>query len=355
MKSIYVTSVERYSGKTATCLALSKRLIADGHKVGYLKPLSLQPWRVGDKWADEDAGFVKEALGLEAQPWEMSPVVVTSEYLLSRLESNGSSDPMAEVKAACEVAGQGKDVLVLEGGGSLREGYTVGLPTPMVAAELGSRVIAIVRFLDEVRLLDDALTAQTRLGKLLCGLIINRVPPDAVEFVEKKAVPYLEKNGISVFGMLPETRILESLTVRELLDTLGGEMLSEQYDPEAAVENLTVGAMTTDAALRRFRKQSKKAVITGGDRADIQLAALETSTVCLVLTGNLRPRPLILKQAEESGVAVILVPENTMETIEAIDNVFGKTRMAQPAKLEQFEKLFVDHVDLKRLFQCLGV
>ena len=47
MKSLYVTSVERYSGKTATCLALGIRLQADGYEVGYLKPVSYQPWRVG--------------------------------------------------------------------------------------------------------------------------------------------------------------------------------------------------------------------------------------------------------------------------------------------------------------------
>ena len=39
MKSLYVTSVERYSGKTATCLALGKRFQADGYRVGYVKPL----------------------------------------------------------------------------------------------------------------------------------------------------------------------------------------------------------------------------------------------------------------------------------------------------------------------------
>jgi BioD-like phosphotransacetylase family protein len=68
MKSLYVTSVERYSGKTATCLALGKRLQADGYRVGYLKPLSLQPWRVASKVADEDAAFVKEVLELARNP-----------------------------------------------------------------------------------------------------------------------------------------------------------------------------------------------------------------------------------------------------------------------------------------------
>lgn len=355
MKSIYITSVERYSGKTATSLALGKRLIADGHQVGYLKPLSLQPWRVGDKWADEDAGFVKEALGLNVNAWDISPVVVTRESLQELIKSGKTDHLIDKVKQALEKAGEGKEIMLLEGGGSLREGYAVGLPTPEVAAELGSDVLAIVKYRDEVRLLDDALTAQTRLGDLLRGIIINRVPENAVDFVTNDAKPYLQKQGIDVLGCMPETRSLGAISVQEILDVLGGEMLSEKYDPEALVESLTVGAMTSEAALHHFRKTSNKAVITGGDRADVQVAALETSTVALILTGNLRPSPLILKQANEMGVAVIIVPGNTIETVEAIDKVFGKTRLGQLAKLEKYQALFEEHIDTKELYKVLGI
>ena len=48
-----------------------------------------------------------------------------------------------------------------------------------------------------------------------------------------------------------------------------------------------LGAMGAELALKFFRTKPDKIVITGGDRADIQLAALETDTKCLVLTGNL--------------------------------------------------------------------
>jgi BioD-like phosphotransacetylase family protein len=121
------------------------------------------------------------------------------------------------------------------------------------------------------------------------------------------------------------------------------------------VETLTVGAMTADAALSRFRKQQHKAVITGGDRTDIQLAALETSTTCLILTGNLHPSPLIVKRAEEFGVAVLLVPMNTMETVEMIEDVFGKTRLGQASKLQQFESLVAEHLDFTRLYQAMDL
>jgi len=355
MKSLYVTSVERYSGKTATCLALGKRFQADGYRVGYLKPLSLQPWRVADKLADEDAAFAREVLGLAAEPWELSPVVVTPDFLRAYLCGETETDLTERVKTACEAARASHDVLLLEGGGSLREGYAVGLPTPTVAANCGRNVLAIVRYRDEVRVLDDALTAQARLSEILRGIIINRVPTDAAAFVSEVAVPYLERQCIAVLGVLPEVRSLEALTVAELVKVLDAEVLAKHFNPEALVETLTVGAMTAEAALSRFRKQTNKAVITGGHRADIQWAALETSTICLILTGNLRPSPLIIRQADEFGVAVLLVRTNTMETIEAIERVFGKTRLGQHAKLQQFEALLAEHIDLDRLYQVLDL
>jgi BioD-like phosphotransacetylase family protein len=353
VKSVYVTSLERYSGKTAICLALGKRFQVDGFRVGYLKPLSLQPWRVSGQIADEDASFVKEILGLEEDPWQLSPVVVTPEFLLQHLNMDGETDLMEKVKSAVETSGQGKDVLLLEGGGSLREGHSVSLPTPDVARELSSHVLVTVKYRSDIRVLDDTLSAKVRLGDLLSGVVINRVPNEASDFIHKLAIPYLEKRGIPVLGALPEKRKLAALTVSELIDVLEAEILTEKCDLEAMVETLTVGAMTAEAALHRFREYTNKAVITGGDRTDIQLAALETSTTCLILTGNLRPSPLIVKQAEDFGVAVLLVRENTMETVEAIERIFGKTRLGQPDKLAEFETILAENLDFDRLYQKL--
>jgi BioD-like phosphotransacetylase family protein len=361
MKSLYVTSVERYSGKTAACLALGLHFQADGYQVGYLKPLSMQPYRISDPKtgaihiADEDAAFVKEVLGLSAEPWELSPVVLTDEFLEENLKTGVTPNLLDKVKAAYATAVEGKDILLLEGGGSLREGYVVGLPTTEVARQLASQVLVVVRYRGEVQTLDNVLAAQFRLGEALCGVILNRVWAEAVSFVTQTAIPYIEKRGIPVFGMLPDTRSLSALTVSELIKVLNAEVLTKYNREQALVENLTVGAMTADTALSRFRKYSNKAVITGGDRTDIQLAALETSTTCLVLTGNLRPSPLVVKQAEEFGVAVLLVRMNTMETIEAIERVFGKTRLGEKAKLQQFLALMDESCDYARLYREIGI
>lgn len=355
MKSLYITGAERYSGKTATCLALGVRLQLDGFRIGYLKPLSLQPWRVGNRITDEDAAFVKQVFNLSAEPWELSPVVITPEFLHERLVDPKPENLMVKVTEAFRKASQDKDILILEGGGSLREGYVVGLPTVGVVQELGSQALVIAKYREEVRMLDDVLSTQTRLGESFCGILINRVPDDAMDFVNKIAVPFLEKKQVKVFGVIPEVRGLSALTVGELIKLLDAEVLTKYQRAEALVENLTVGAMTAEAALSRFRRSSNKAVITGGDRTDIQLAALETSTTCLILTGNLRPSPLVIKQAEEFGIAVLLVRTNTMETIEQIEKFFGKTRLGQTAKLKQFQSLMDEHLDKDRLYRSLGL
>ena len=112
--------------------------------------------------------------------------------------------------------------------------------------------------------------------------------------------------------------------------------------------------MNADAAISRLRRTKNNAVITGGDRVDIQIAALETSAACLILTGCLEPRSLIIKHANELGIPVLLVGTNTMETIAAIDGVLGKTRMGQTVKLEKFQQLLAENMDLERMYRCVG-
>ena len=231
----------------------------------------------------------------------------------------------------------------------------MGLSNLRVAEMLGSPALVIVPYMGEMRLVDDVLTAQFRLGELLCGVILNRVPEEGNEFIQDYARPYLEQQGIRVLGTLPSVPRLSALSIGELVDLLNAEILTQHVDPNALVETFTVGAMTADAALSRFRRYQHKAVITGGDRTDIQLAALETSTVALILTGNLHPSPLIIQQAETLKVPILLVKDNTMETIDSIEHAHGKTRLGQPEKIETFVHLMMDNIDIQALYDVCRV
>ena len=110
MNSLYITGAERYSGKTATCLALGVRFQQDGFRIGYLKPLSLQPWRIGNRITDEDAAFVKKIFNLPDEPWELSPVVITPEFLRERLLNPNPEDLMEKWAVVFINESQEKDI-----------------------------------------------------------------------------------------------------------------------------------------------------------------------------------------------------------------------------------------------------
>jgi len=356
MKAIYVTSTEPHSGKSAVCLALGKKLQARGLKIGYLKPVSTQPWRTSEgQLADEDAAFFCRMLNLDENPSELSPVVITPSLLRSRLKGLETEDLLDKIIQTAEQVGCDKDVLILEGGASLREGYTMGLSNLRVADALGAPALVMIRYHKEMQIIDDVFAARLRLGEQYLGVIFNHVPEEGRQFIEEYAKPYLQEQGLTLLGNLPSRPRLSALSIGELVDLLQAEILTEHYDPDALAEVFTVGAMTVDAALSRFRRQQNKAVITGGDRADIQLAALETSTVLLILTGYLHPSPVVLHQAESLGVPVLLVKGNTMETVETIERAYGKTRLGQPEKLDAFMHLLDDNVALELVYNTLGI
>jgi BioD-like phosphotransacetylase family protein len=356
MKSLYVTSVEPFSGKTALCLALGRHLQSKGLSLGYLKPFSTQPWRTPEgELADEDAAFVNNVLELAVEPGSLSPVIVTPDRLRRRLKDQDNNDLLDRIRHAAGEIGRDKDVLLIEGGASLREGYAMGLSNPSVAQALGAPVLVIAKYRGEMEVVDDALTARFRLSDQLLGVILNHIPNQATPFISEYAVPYLQEQGIRVLGWLPSRPRLSALSLTELISMLDAQVLTKGVPLDAMADTFTVGAMNAEAALSRFRRQQNKAVITGGDRTDIQLAALETSTVALILTGNLRPSPLILEQAESLQVPVLLVPTATMATVEKIERAYGKTRLGQTEKLDTFQKLVIENLDLEPVYHALSV
>jgi len=352
--NVYVTSTQTFSGKSALCVGLLSRFKRDGFQVGYIKPVSTTARIVGDQVMDEDAHFVKYTFGL-AEPLDIMAPVILTDRRVGAILAGEAENLDVHVQTAYQTIAQDKDIVVLEGGGSLREGWIVDLAPPQVAALLEAHTLVLVPYDNDLQLVDDLITARARLGESLIGAVINRVPPHRIDFVENEVRPYVERHSVPIFAILPKQRVLLSVSVAELADKLGGEVLCSHHAVDGLVQTLMVGAMSVDSALTYFRRKPNKAVITGGDRPDIQLAALETSTRCLILTGNIRPNPLILGRAEEVGVPVILTRQDTMSAVETIEAFFGKARFHQEKKVECFEELLSEHMDMEALYTALGL
>jgi len=354
MVTLYITSTETFSGKSALCVGLAKRFERDGYRTGYMKPLSTGA-RLAAGLVDEDAEFFKQTFGLPDALEDMVPIGIVPRTVEAILRGEQETDFVERLQSAYERIAEGRDIVLLEGGVNLREGYLINLPTPQVAELLHAREVVVVKYNDDLQILDDALTARVRLGDSLIGVVLNAIPRQRMPFVQELVKPALEERQVPVLAVLPQERLLLSISVGELAEVLNGKILCGADKTDELVEHLMVGAMSVDSALTYFRRKPNKAVITGGDRPDIQLAALETSTKCLILTGNMQPSPIILARAEEVGVPMILVRQDTLTTVEIIERFFGKTRFHLEKKVQRFEEMLEDRFNFDYLYQALGL
>ena len=67
MIPIFIASNTGYAGRTFIALGLAMKLMEQGYKVGYLKPLGRTPVKKDKRAYDADALFVRETLGLAEQ------------------------------------------------------------------------------------------------------------------------------------------------------------------------------------------------------------------------------------------------------------------------------------------------
>src|SRR5512143_953013 len=154
--------------------------------------------------------------------------------------------------------------------------------------------------------MDQVLWAARILGDRLLGVVLNHVDKAREIFVRDMVRPFFEARGIRTYGAVPADPLLDSVSVAALAAALPATVEWGTDRLDTMIERFCVGAMDVESALRVFRRIPRKAVITGGSRADIQLAALETDTRCLVLTGGIPPNDLIRHKAEEKRVAILV-------------------------------------------------
>ena len=120
------------------------------------------------------------------------------------------------------------------------------------------------------------------------------------------------------------------------------------------VESIQIGAMAVNSAIKYFREGRNTAIVTGGDRTDIQLAALETAAHCLILTGRLYPSPLVVRRAEDMEIPILSVDYDTLTTVSVIERTLGQVRLHEPAKVTHVQEMMAERFDSDRLLSLLG-
>lgn len=351
MKGIYVGSTCGFSGKTSICLGLALKAMEVGFKVGYFKPIGWKTMR-GSRGEplDEDAVLMKETLGLK-ESFEAICPIVTHPRFLDEVVKVPLGRFLKKVKTAYREVSRGKSFMIVEGMYNVCSGGIFNIPTPRLTRALNLKILLVAKpendmVVDEI--LYGCSYASILRAKML-GILFNNVPPQMAERIKSTIEPYLKKHGVRTLGAIVENTELSAPTVREIFDATGGSVLAGEKNMDRLVQNVLVGAMQMQDALRYLRKSVNKVLVTGGDRTDLISTALETSMSALVLTGNIYPHLSVISKAEELGVPIILVPHDTYTTVKLVEKVTGKIKPYDKRRIELTKKLIEENVDWKNI------
>lgn len=314
---------ESGAGKTAIALSFALHLQEKGLQVAYFKPKTAARHLPPNQ--DADAYLLKRMLGLPWETEQIAPLNFESIYIFGpsehiRLSAEKMNDKLEKNLQA--IAGNSQIVLI-EGGKYPGDCFSLSLDDLSLAAKWQTPVILVSelkRDTDLDRLLFYNNLMQSR-GVFLLGNIFNNIPQTILNKAHEVYRPLLEEKGYRLIGIVPSQPMFTFPTVAEFCEALRGEILTGEEHLNLPVEEIVVGTMTIEGALRYLRRAINKAVITGGDRSDMALTALETSISALILTGGLYPDIRVITRAREKNVPVLLVQCDTYTTIGLLQGI----------------------------------
>ena len=263
---------------------------------------------------------------------------------------------MAKIKSAYDKLMKKYDFLVVESCRTIYYLSFLQFSLPDLVAMFNAKVLILApgkttQDADSLILMKEYLDAKS-IDTL--GAIFTLVPVEFFDHMKTVICPQLQSlHNIKTFGMVPNHSELVAPTVTEVASVLDAKFIAGKTYGDKLVENYMIGAMSPETALKYFRRSVNKAVITGGDRPQLAIAAMETDTSVLILTGSILPPASVLAKAEEKQIAILSVPGDTFATIKTLtaQQLYGHIHKDHEDRVEAWDKVLedVDYRDILRL------
>ena len=355
--SIYLTSAEGRTGKSAVALGVLSTLLADAPRVGVFRPLIrsaserdrvldlLHPRATAevpyeacvgvtyeDAHADPDAAMVRIVAAYQELRTHCDAVVVVG------------SD-FTDVAAPTELAFNARiaanldtPVLLVLGGRSNEEPEYLGQQSARTPGDLAQ--------LAELGLAE----LQSEHATVLAALV-NRADPEWLPEIEQ-AVSRVLPDGVPVWS-IPEELLLVAPPVSSVIEAVGGTLARGSAELLAReARDIVVAGMSMENVLPRLLEGS--IVVIAADRSETLLAvtmAHEAPTfptiAAVVLNGNFELPPDVerLLDGIDSTLPIVRTHTGTFDTVRRISRARGLITPDSPAKFDIALALFAQHVD----------
>jgi hypothetical protein len=343
MNTYLIASMRENAGKTSFIIGLAA---ARQKRYGYLKPFGDRLVYHRKKNSDHDASVIVKLWGLDCDPDS-----VTLGFNHAKLRYVHDEESLRRIVGGkVEDASRGMDGLFIEGGKDICYGASVFLDSLSLAGSTGAEII-IVASGEPDTLMDDLHFMHSYFDMSECtlrGVVINKVR-DPDDFKDS-FVKHISDMGIPVLGVIPYEERLTHHSMRYLADALFAKVLGGEGGLGNVVRRILVGAMSTEALMRSpLFNYEDKLIITSGDRDDMIVAALDSATAGIILTNCIIPPSKIISHAEERGVPLLLVANDTFHTAKLIDGLEALVMPEDERKISLLTDLVKEHVAIEEL------
>ncbi|TCC44214.1 phosphate acetyltransferase [Kribbella capetownensis] len=354
--SVYVASVEGFTGKSTVALGVLEQFSRRVERVAVFRPIVRS-----DLAGHAGRDYVLDLLTSH------DAVALSYEDCVGVSYDQVHADPDAAldtiVRRFHAVAGQADAVVVV---GS---DYTdVGTPTEFsynakIAANLGVPVLLVLngyrRTPREVRTIADLAVAELHANHgSLSAVIANRVDQELLTSITDG----LKGVGAPAFS-IPEEPLLGQPSVADLLAPIGAGVLSgDPHLLSREVTGLVIAGMTMPNVLDRLFEGA--AVVTAGDRPEVVLGVLMAHTSrnfpqisTIILNGGFELPDQVQRLIAGLSVTLPILETglSTQATSAALTAVRGRLTKASPRKVDVALALFAQYVDGRALLDQLAV
>ncbi|NMM50023.1 phosphate acetyltransferase [Marinigracilibium pacificum] len=353
--SIYLTTSESGCGKSLVLLGISEILLRKTNKIGIFRPFISRRGEIRDKnielilkhfnlqlnYEDTYAFYLDEGLRLIQEgkkDWVIEKVIEKFKAIEEKCDF-----------VICEGSDFSVDSVSFEFDINATLAKNLGCPVMVVGKGTGRN---LEETLNPLFLAYDSFINK---GCRVMGVIINKVSDQNLQPLLDTLNNRIPDESI-IKAVIPNNRILESPTLREIAEQLNAEVLYGEERLENQAYNITTAAMQVQNVLPRLVENSL--VITPGDRADVILGVLQAHASVnypplagILLSTGFKPDHAIdnLLRGISQIIPILSVKTNTYETVSNYNKIHSYITHDNALKIKTSMSIFEKYIDTDKL------
>jgi phosphate acetyltransferase len=341
---LYVAPTEPSFGVSAIALGFVRALQVAGLKVGFVKPIS-DPG-VPEGGVDRSVGFARRLLGFAVA--NAIPMAAAEAMMRS-----GAIDTLLEdVVALVHTAGEGQDIVVVEGA-ALAEGHALVADLDLcVAKSLRAEIVPVIfgRVASVAALYGAAADALHRFGGNgvpPAGVVVARLPEALSSDIDKTNFQ------APLLGVVPDSAALAAPRLADVAEELGLSIVGAGDLEAARVQDVVVAARSPEHLVKYLRPGTL--VVTPGDRSDViitttfaRASGLPIAGLLLTCGEQLSASLAAFLEPRRAGLNILQTPLQTYEAVARLAAIDRHVKPDDLARMEQLIQHAADHLDVSR-------